>query len=924
MKQMVFFVVMSVAVAVVVGAVVPIALGAPQEQATLVTSTADSGPGTLREALERATPGTTITFEPAVFPPDSPAAIAITSSLPQLAQGQVTIDASNAGVILDGSQLPPGERIAGLSITSSGNVIRGLHILHFTGSGVDITGGAQNNLIGGATAGERNVISGNYDGVNIVGSGTMSNTVIGNYIGTDATGTAAIGNEMAGVWIGDGAQHNVIGGATAGERNIISDNGGDGVSIGGPGTAHNLVLGNFIGLDVSGTKPLPNSQGVSMSDGASYNTVQENVISGHEENPNIVLWDPDTSFNVIVGNLLGTDATGTAPIPSAGGVAVRGGASDNRIGGSTPGEGNLISGNRSHGIDISWGSARNQVVGNLIGTDTTGTLAIPNGMGILIRDAPDNVIGGSAEGEGNVISGNEGIGVAVSGAESVENEILGNHIGTDATGTKALGNLEDGVGVDDGAGLNIIGPGNIIAYNDASGVRVQGSDTLGNTITGNSIHHNGGLGIQNSEGGNAELSPPMMTYVGTRFIRGTAPPNTTVEIFSDEEDEGRLFEGSTIAGEEGDFGFRMPVGRFTGPNVTATATDREGNTSGFSPPESPPAPVVTRELPDIVAPTQVSVEPKVVGTNVGLALFCVLFFGLTCTVFNSILVDYREELVGTLGRLIPRPLAGALHRVGLSFRDMTKKGRGRLLLMWLIVLLVTSLIESFLAPDFGVLSPERLGILITLFISAIVVSALELGSDLYARRRLAPTMRAESKIQWIGMAIAVGCVILSRALDFKPGYLYGIVGALYLMPDLADITSSGKRAVFVLLTVFAGGFILWIATAFLPATLAELEPLFLTIFLVSLQGVFFALFPLALADGGDVWSWRRGVWFVFFSIVFFCFYHFLLNPNASDVQALQQNGVQTLLILIVVFGLTTFNLWLLFPFRLGRKRASES
>ncbi|MGB5933304.1 MAG: hypothetical protein WBH57_09590 [Anaerolineae bacterium] len=61
-----------------------------------------------------------------------------------------------------------------------------------------------------------------------------------------------------------------------------------------------------------------------------------------------------------------------------------------------------------------------------------------------------------------------------------------------------------------------------------------------------------------------------------------------------------------------------------------------------------------------------------------------------------------------------------------------------------------------------------------------------------------------------------------------------------------------------------------------------------------------------------------------FSIVFFCFYHFLLNPNASDVQALQQNGVQTLLILIVVFGLTTFILWLLFPFRLGRKRASES
>ena len=1114
MKQRVFFAAMSVVVAVVVSAAVPIAIGAPQEQAIVVTSTADSGPGTLREALQRASPGATITFDPAIFPQGSPATIAVISPLPQLAQGDVTIDGSDASVILDGSQLPREGPSPGLVITSSGNVIRGLRILHFAGSGVTIVGGAQNNVIGGTTPGERNVISGNWDGVIIAGSGTMYNTIIGNYIGTDATGTAAIGNVADGVWIGEGAQHNVVGGPTAAERNLISGNGnngvvidrsmnntvignyigtdvtgtkalgnsndgvvlawgaqynliggdtagernvisgngwdgvwlgdsgtmdntvsgnyigtnasgtaaipngnsgvnlgnssqnnliggsspaegnlisgngkegvtiagsgvmdnivtgnyvgtdatgtaaigntghgiaigdgaqnnrvggatpgegnlisgnsGDGVNIAGPETVHNLVVGNYIGLDVSGTEALPNSHGVSIVDRASHNTVQGNVISGHQENPNIVLWDLGTVFNLIIGNLIGTDASGTVAIPSAGGVAIRGGASDNRIGGSAPGEGNLISGNRGHGIDISWGSARNQVVGNLIGTDTTGTFAIPNGMGILIRDAPGNIIGGRVEGEGNVISANEGVGVAISGAESVQNEVLGNYIGTDLSGTVTFGNLGAGVVIDEGATRNIIGPANVIAYNGEAGVRAQGSDTLGNTITANSIYDNEGLGIENSEGGNAELSAPVIIHVSSRSIRGTALSSSIVEIFSDKEDEGRVFEGSTAADEKGNFAFRMPVGRFTGPNVTATATDAEGNTSGFSPPESPPAPVVTRELPDIVAPTQVSVEPKVVGTNLGLALFCVLFFGLTSTVFNSILVDYREELVVTLGRLIPRSLAGALHRVGLSFRGMVKKGRGRLLLMWLMVLLVTSLIESFLDPEVGVLSPERMGIVITLFISGIVVSGLELGSGLYARRRLAPRMRAESKVQWIGMAIAVGCVILSRALDFKPGYLYGIVGAIYLMPDLADITSSGKRAVFVLLTVFAGGFILWIATAFLPATLAELEPLFLTIFLVSLQGVFFALFPLALADGGDIWSWRRGVWFVFFSIVFFCFYHFVLNPNASDVQALQQNGVQTLLHLILVFGLATFALWLLFPFRLGRKRASQS
>jgi hypothetical protein len=126
-----------------------------------------------------------------------------------------------------------------------------------------------------------------------------------------------------------------------------------------------------------------------------------------------------------------------------------------------------------------------------------------------------------------------------------------------------------------------------------------------------------------------------------------------------------------------------------------------------------------------------------------------------------------------------------------------------------------------------------------------------------------------------------------------------------------------------LLTVFVGGLIVWLATLFLPAFLAELEPIFLTIFLISLQGVFFQLFPLNVTDGGDIWTWRRSVWFVLFSIVFFCFYHFLLNPNASDVQALQQNGVQAVLILIVVSGLATLALWLLLPFRLRPRRAKE-
>lgn len=970
--------------------VVPQALGST----IVVTSAAAAGPGTFRQALLEAQSGDTIIFDPAVFPPDNPTTIAVTSQLPDLTQGEVTVDASNAGVVLDGSQLPREAPVGGLMIASDGNVIQGLQILYFPGSGIWIDGGASNNLIGGSAPGEGNVISGNWDGMNIIGS---DNTVSGNYIGTNATGTAALGNLVDGVWIGGGAQYNVIGGATEGERNIISGNGSSGVVIGGSDTMSNTVSGNYIGTNAAGTSAIGNAtMGVSIDGDAQNNQVggalpgERNLISGNN-NDGVRISGLGTGHNTVFGNLIGTDATGISAIGNAMmGITIDDGAQNNQVGGALPGERNLISGNVWDGVSIHGNNTMsNTVRGNYIGTNAAGTAAIPNGnMGVNLGDGTQyNQIGGATVSERNLISGNGNIGVHLAGegvmynivignyigtdaigtlaignlvhgvafgagaqnnrvggetpgarnlisgngdgvrldsSGTMHNTVSGNYIGTDATGTGALGNTGYGVTIYAGAGPNIIGPENIIAHNGLAGVTVREGNTLGNTITGNASYDNGELGIENLEGGNTELPAPEVTSIGTRFIRGTTSLNATVEIFSGEEDEGSVFEGSTVASEAGDFVFRMPVGRFTGPHITLTATDAEGNTSQFSPPESPPAPRVTRELPDIVAPTQVSVEPKVIGTNLGLALFCVLFFGFTSNVFNSILEDYRDELVDAFERLIPRPFVGTLNKIEASLCGVTEKGRGGLLLVWLFVLLMTSMIESFLDSEVGLLSPERLGLLLTLFVSAVIVSALEWGADLYAHRRWASTMGVVSKVQWVGMFIAGVCMIVSRSLDFQPGYLYGVVGTLYLLPEITGLTKSGKRASFVLLTTFVGGFCLWIATSFLPAALVDLEPIFLTIFLLCLQGVFFQLFPLALTDGGDIWNWKKGVWFVFFSMVTFCFYHFLLNPNASEVQALQQNGVQTLLLLIGVFGLATFTLWLLLPFRLERKRASES
>ena len=125
-----------------------------------------------------------------------------------------------------------------------------------------------------------------------------------------------------------------------------------------------------------------------------------------------------------------------------------------------------------------------------------------------------------------------------------------------------------------------------MAYNDGMGVIIAGITTLSNTITQNSIHSNAGLGIDNVDGGNTELPPPVITQLtGGDTVSGTACANCTVEVFSDDDDEGRWFYGSTTADATGHFTFPATT-PFTGTYVTATATDADGNTSEFPPPPS--------------------------------------------------------------------------------------------------------------------------------------------------------------------------------------------------------------------------------------------------------------------------------------------------------------------------------------------------
>jgi CSLREA domain-containing protein len=308
--------------------------------------------------------------------------------------------------------------------------------------------------------------------------------------------------------------------------------------------------------------------------------------------------------NVIEGNFIGTDVTGTAALDnSSQGVGIYdapgntiGGTAGTTPGGPCTGACNVISANGDNGVLISGDAPGNSVLGNYIGTDVTGMAELGNSAeGVTVTGGDNNTIGGTAAGAGNVISGNPTFGVWLG---TNGNEVLGNLIGTNAAGTGPLpnGNGVTILGSGNTVGGTIAGAQNTIAFNTGAGVTVDGDTATWNTIRGNSIHSNGGPGIVLLNGGNGGVAAPDISDIsqassGQQWsISGTACPGCTVEVFSDDDDEGRT-PHLPLAIADGETGAWSLIASNIGPNVTATATDiGEGgsNTSQFSDPQAVP------------------------------------------------------------------------------------------------------------------------------------------------------------------------------------------------------------------------------------------------------------------------------------------------------------------------------------------------
>lgn len=483
----------------------------------------------------------------------------------------------------------------------------GARLMTNTGIGVNVSRCGATNYVGG-TVSERNVIAGNAHGISVANSTGV--VIRANLVGV-GTNIVALGNGADGINLI--STHQIeIGGATPAEGNLIGGSRGSGILLNA--VSNGYVSYNFIGVLGSGAVVSNAANGISIASSSDLN-ISDNLMSA---NGGTGLRMVVVRNCTVTHNFIGTDATGSAGLGNmADGIYLDNMSFSNVIGGIYGSGGNLISGNSGNGILFNDTAVSNTIIiGNKIGTDVSGAYAIGNKQnGITLCGAQRIRIGGTNVDERNIISGNNwGISLGC-GANS--NLIQGNYIGVDYLGTNAIPNAGRGIWVGSGVTNTTIGgtnnnAGNIIAFNRDGGVVVF--QNAGNSILGNSIFRNEGLGIDlgadsvtandNQDpdvGANMLQNYPVILSAtndgANAVIKGYLDSKLSktylIELFGSRDPDLTGFgEGQVLMGRKTVTTDGSGMANFTGtvstagfvPNfITATATDSgSGDTSEFS------------------------------------------------------------------------------------------------------------------------------------------------------------------------------------------------------------------------------------------------------------------------------------------------------------------------------------------------------
>lgn len=612
----------------------PIVYTTGADYVDVVTNTNDIGTGSLRWAINDANNALAVNgltaevdFNIPLTDPNRDPTTGVFNIQP-VAPGSPPISPSGAllpwGITIDG-RTQPGSSYNTNSLNAGDNA----HLLVEIDGGLTGYGYCAFGFYGGPGSVVRGLMVGNFTALSLPTNGNLitsiaggcaffidsdNNIIEGNIVGADITGRIPVG-----VWI-DASNYadngGVIGGTVPQARNLLSATtyGIIDMQIAYADTA--FIQGNYIGTDSTGTQiatvpglPIGLGEAAVYLAGA-YNAVVGGTTAGAG---NLISFSgkydigrapgSEGSSNLIQGNLIGTDATGTIAIEPSGdnaiGVYLGDGDSDT-VGGTTPTARNIISGHSKGGILANDGSVDLLIEGNYIGLDATGSHAIPNSPAGVIFGADwydlggtlhtgepvsGSAIGGEAAGAGNVISGNDGPGVSILGltnvttTEALANFISGNLIGTDATGVNALGNQGDGIVFQSYGGGNTVGgtdegAGNVIAYNTGNGVNINpgaNSGITNNSVIGNVIYSNSGAGVR------------IPTGTGNRVSANSIYSNGALGI--DIDTAGVLVNSACQSNTNGANLLQNAPVLTAGSGttyVTATATDPNGNTSEFS------------------------------------------------------------------------------------------------------------------------------------------------------------------------------------------------------------------------------------------------------------------------------------------------------------------------------------------------------
>jgi hypothetical protein len=516
-----------------------------------VSNTNDSGGGSLRQAILDANNhagADTIEFNISAAGVQT---IAPTSALPTITD-PVTID----GFTQTGSSANTH------AITLGDNSV---HLVEIDGTNAGAGSGTAVLLLGAGADGSviRGLVVNRGHGAGIYINGISNVVVKGCFLGTDSTGSMARGNGSYGILLDNNATNATVGGLTSDARNLVSGNGIVGVALGddfGAGGSGHLIEGNFIGTNAAGLTAITQNQGgVALAVASNCIiggtiTAARNVISGNQGRGIIVsnsIGNPAVTNNVIQGNFIGVDRTGTVALPNNyQGIGLY--APGNTIGGTAAGAGNVISGNNYAGIDVDLGDG-SHIEGNFIGTDVTGTINLGNHYPGIILTSSNIMIGGTAALAGNVIAFNG-------------STLSGGIVMYGGTGNAILGNS---IFANNGLGIDLTGDG--VTLNDPGDVD-SGANNLQNFPVLTSVTTSGGMTTINGR-----LNSAKNTMYRIEFFANDSLDSTGYG-------EGQIYLGfvNKMTDGSGDASFTQNVTQIgANQRVTATATDPGNNTSEF-------------------------------------------------------------------------------------------------------------------------------------------------------------------------------------------------------------------------------------------------------------------------------------------------------------------------------------------------------